>query len=92
MAHQVANESEMQLIIGFLASVKNHNLYIKYSELQLRFEVLLRVEYSNEESFHHLLKTVHHGILKLPGKHQFRKKEHKTPHIETGFIYFMINS
>jgi len=89
MAHQMgfANESECNFI-GFLASVKNDNLYIKYSGYSYALRYCLGIlEYSNEESFDQILKTVHPGILKNYQESINFRKQHKTP-IETGFYLF----
>jgi hypothetical protein len=89
MAHQMgfANETECNFI-GFLASVKNDDLYIKYSGYSYALRYCLGIlEYSNEESFDELLKTVHPGILKNYQESINFRKEYKTP-IETGFHLF----
>jgi hypothetical protein len=66
MAHQIgfASESECNFI-GFLASVKNDDLYFKYSgySFALRY-CLYNWQIRDEEIFKKLLKTVHPGILK----------------------------
>jgi hypothetical protein len=66
MAHQIgfASESECNFI-GFLASVKNDDLYFKYSgySFALRY-CLYNWQARDEVVFQKLLKTVHPGILK----------------------------
>ena len=66
MAHQIgfASESECNFI-GFLASVKNDDLYFKYSgySFALRY-CLYNWQARDEIVFKKLLKTVHPGILK----------------------------
>ena len=66
MAHQMgfASESECNFI-GFLASVKNENLYFQYSGYSsaLRY-CMANWQARDEKVFDELLKTVHPGILK----------------------------
>jgi len=66
MAHQMgfASESECNFI-GFLASVKNENLYFQYSGYSFALRYCLgNWQIRNEKVFDELLKTVHPGILK----------------------------
>jgi hypothetical protein len=89
MAHQMgfANETECNFI-GFLASVKNDNLYVKYSGYSYALRYCLGIlEYNNQELFDQLLKTVHPGILKNYQESINFRKKYKTP-IETGFYLF----
>lgn len=89
MAHQMgfANETECNFI-GFLASVKNDNLYVKYSGYSYALRYCLGIlEYNNHELFDQLLKTVHPGILKNYQESINFRKKYKTP-IETGFYLF----
>lgn len=66
MAHQIgfASESECNFI-GFLASVKNDDVYFKYSgySFALRY-CLYNWQARDEVVFNRLLKTIHPGILK----------------------------
>lgn len=66
MAHQIgfASESECNFI-GFLASIKNDDLYFKYSgySFALRY-CLFNWQTRDDKVFLQLLKTVHPGILK----------------------------
>jgi hypothetical protein len=66
MAHQIgfASESECNFI-GFLATIKNDNLYIKYSgySFALRY-CLYNWQRRDDVIFKRLLKTIHPGILK----------------------------
>lgn len=65
MAHQLgfASESECNFI-GFLASVKNDNLYIQYSGYSNALRYCLgNWSVRNEKVLEQLLKTIHHGIL-----------------------------
>lgn len=66
MAHQMgfASESECNFI-GFLASVKNDDLYFKYSGYSFALRYCLgNWQIRNEKVFDELVKTVHPGILK----------------------------
>ncbi|MDD5152291.1 MAG: DUF3810 domain-containing protein [Flavobacterium sp.] len=66
MAHQMgfASESECNFI-GFLASVKNDNLYFQYSGYSYALLYCLgNWQIRDEKVFDELLKTVHPGILK----------------------------
>lgn len=66
MAHQMgfASESECNFI-GFLASVKNKNLYFQYSGYSYALRYCLSNWYARDEKvYDQLLKTVHPGILK----------------------------
>ena len=66
MAHQIGFASENECnFIGFLASIKNDDLYFKYSgySFALRY-CLYNWQIRDEAVFKKLLKTVHPGILK----------------------------
>ncbi|MFV5695749.1 DUF3810 domain-containing protein [Flavobacterium sp. LB3P122] len=89
MAHQMGYASESECnFIGFLASVKNDNLYFKYSgyTMALRY-CLSNWQVRNEKIYKQLLKTVHPGILKNYKESDTFWKQYKTP-IETGFHAF----
>ncbi|NGY38133.1 DUF3810 family protein [Flavobacterium sp. XN-5] len=89
MAHQMGYASESECnFIGFLASVKNDNLYIKYSGYSYALWYCLGIlEYSSQESFDQLIKTVHPGIIKNYKESTDFRKEYRSP-IETGFHLF----
>ena len=66
MAHQMgfASESECNFI-GFLASVKNENLYFQYSGYSTALRYCLSNWFIRDEKIYdQLLKTIHPGILK----------------------------
>ena len=92
MAHQMgfASESECNFI-GFLASVKNDNLYFQYSGYSFALRYCLgnwRVR--NEKVFDELLKTVHPGILKNYKESEVFWKQYDT-FIDKGFHIFYDN-
>ncbi|MFV8375424.1 DUF3810 domain-containing protein [Flavobacterium sp. LB1P71] len=92
MAHQMGYASESECnFIGFLASVKNNNLYFQYSgySMALRY-CLSNWQIRNEKVFKQLLKTVHPGILKNYKESDHFWKQYETP-IETGFHAFYDN-
>lgn len=92
MAHQMGYASENECnFIGFLASIKNNNLYIQYSgySLALRYCLgILRVK--DEKLFNQIIKTVHPGILKNYKESQDFWKQYET-FVETGFHIFYDN-
>lgn len=66
MAHQIgfASESECNFI-GFLAAVKNDNLYVKYSGYSFALRYCLgNLQMQDENTFKNLLKTINPGIIK----------------------------
>jgi hypothetical protein len=92
MAHQMGYGSESECnFIGFLASIKNNNLYYKYSGYSsaLRY-CLANWEARNPEVLKQLLPTIHIGILKNYQESQDFWKHYETP-IETGFKIFYDN-
>ena len=92
MAHQMgfASESECNFI-GFLASVKNDDLYFKYSGYSSALRYCLSNWYIRDEKIaDELLKTVHPGILKNYKESEDFWKQYETP-IETGFHIFYDN-
>jgi hypothetical protein len=92
MAHQMGYASESECnFIGFLASVKNKNLYFKYSgySFALRY-CLANWQVRNEKIFKQLLKTVQPGILKNYQESEDFWKQYQTP-IEKGFHVFYDN-
>ncbi|MEN9656495.1 MAG: hypothetical protein RL311_1482, partial [Bacteroidota bacterium] len=89
MAHQMGYASESECnFIGFMASVKNENLYFKYSgySFALRY-CLANWQMRNESVYKQLLQTVHPGILKNYEESNAFWKSYETP-IETGFHLF----
>ncbi len=92
MAHQMgfASESECNFI-GFLASVKNENLYFQYSGYSYALRYCLSNWYARDEKvFEQLLKTVHPGILKNYQESEDFWKQYDT-FIDKGFHAFYDN-
>ncbi len=92
MAHQMGFGSESECnFIGFLASIKNDNLYFKYSGYSsaLRY-CLSNWEVRNPKILEELLKTLNVGILKNYQESEDFWQEYETP-IETGFKIFYDN-
>ncbi|HEY6142305.1 MAG TPA: DUF3810 domain-containing protein [Flavobacterium sp.] len=89
MAHQMgfASESECNFI-GFLASVKNKDLYFQYSGYSFALRYCLGNWYVRDEKvFDELLKTVHPGILKNYKESEDFWKQYDT-FIDKGFHIF----
>jgi hypothetical protein len=89
MAHQMGYASESECnFIGFMASVKNKDLYFKYSgySFALRY-CLANWQMRNKVVYKQLLQTVHPGILKNYKESDDFWKAYETP-IETGFHLF----
>ena len=92
MAHQMgfASESECNFI-GFLASVKNENLYFQYSGYSFALRYCLGNWYARDEKvYDQLLKTVHPGILKNYQESEDFWRQYDT-FIEKGFHVFYDN-
>ncbi|SHG65031.1 Protein of unknown function [Flavobacterium fluvii] len=92
MAHQMgfASESECNFI-GFLASIKNDNLYFQYSGYSFALRYCLGNWYVRDEKvYDQLLKTVHPGILKNYQESEDFWKQHDT-FIDEGFHFFYDN-
>ncbi len=92
MAHQMGFGSESECnFIGFLASIKNDNLYFKYSGYSsaLRY-CLANWEVRNPKILMQLLQTINPGILKNYQDSEDFWKQYETP-IETGFKIFYDN-
>jgi len=92
MAHQMgfASESECNFI-GFLASVKNEDLYFKYSGYSTALRYCLgNWQIRNEKVFGELLKTVHPGILKNYQESKDFWRQYDT-FIDKGFHIFYDN-
>ena len=92
MAHQMGYASESECnFIGFLASVKNDNLYVQYSGYSLALRYCLGNWQARDEKIQkQLLTTIHSGILKNYKESEDFWKEYQTP-IETGFHVFYDN-
>lgn len=89
MAHQIgfASESECNFI-GFLASVKNDDLYFKYSGYSFALRYCLgNWQIRNEKVFDELVKTVHPGILKNYKESEDFWRQYDT-FIDKGFHFF----
>ena len=89
MAHQIGYASESECnFIGFMASVKNKDLYFKYSgySFALRY-CLANWQVRNQKVYQHLLIKIHPGILKNYEESDTFWKAYETP-IETGFHLF----
>jgi hypothetical protein len=92
MAHQMGYASESECnFIGFMASVKNDNLYFQYSGYSFALRYCLGNWQSHDEKiFEQLLQTIHPGILKNYQESEDFWKQYETP-IETGFHAFYDN-
>ncbi len=92
IAHQMGYGSESECnFVGFLATIKNDNLYFQYSGYSsaLRY-CLANWEARNPEVLKQLLPTIHTGILKNYQESQDFWKQYETP-VETGFKIFYDN-
>lgn len=89
MAHQMGYASESECnFIGFLASIKNKNLYFQYSGYSMALRYCLAIlKIRNPEIFKQLIPTIHSGILKNFDESDSFWKQYETP-IETGFKIF----
>lgn len=89
MAHQMgfASESECNFI-GFLAAIKNDDLYVKYSGYSFALRYCLgNLQMQDETIFKRLLKTINPGILKNYKESEAFWDKYQTP-IETAFYAF----
>lgn len=89
MAHQMgfASESECNFI-GFLASIKNKDLYFQYSGYSTALRYCLRNWFARDkEVYEELVKTVHPGILKNYQESEDFWKQYDT-FIDKGFHAF----
>jgi hypothetical protein len=89
MAHQMgfASESECNFI-GFLAAIKNDNLYFQYSGYSTALRYCLNNWYARDEKvLTTLLKTIHPGILKNYQESEDFWKQYDT-FIDKGFHIF----
>ena len=92
MAHQMgfASESECNFI-GFLASIKNENLYFQYSGYSFALRYCLGNWHARDEKvFDELVKTVHPGILKNYQESEDFWRQYDT-FIDKGFHLFYDN-
>jgi hypothetical protein len=92
MAHQMgfASESECNFI-GFLASIKNEDLYFQYSGYSTALRYCLNNWYARDEKvLDELLKTVHPGILKNYQESEDFWRQYDT-FIDKGFHIFYDN-
>ena len=92
MAHQLGYASESEAnFIGFLASIKNDNVYFQYSGYSYALRYCLRNwRIRDEKVFEELLKTIRPGILKNFKESELFWKQYET-FIETGFQFFYDN-
>ncbi len=92
MAHQIgfASESEANFV-GYLASIKNDDLYFQYSGYSYALKYCLRNwKIRDEKVLNQLLPTIHPGILKNYEESEEFWKQYET-FIETGFKIFYDN-
>ena len=89
MAHQMGYASESECnFIGFLASIKNDNLYFKYSGYSFALRYCLNNWYiRDEKTYNKLLKTIHPGIIENYKESEKFWMQYQTP-IEKGFHAF----
>jgi hypothetical protein len=89
MAHQLGYASESECnFIGFMASIKNEDVYFQYSGYSFALRYCLgNWQTRNEKIFKQLLSTVNPGILKNYQESEDFWKQYETP-IEIGFHAF----
>lgn len=92
MAHQLGYASESEAnFIGFLASIKNENLYFQYSGYSYALRYCLRNwQIRDIKVFEKLQKTVNPGILKNYRESEVFWEQYET-FIESGFQIFYDN-
>jgi hypothetical protein len=92
MAHQLGYASESEAnFIGYLASVKNDDLYFQYSGYSYALKYCLRNwAIRDEETLNKLLPAIHPGILKNYAEAEKFWDSYET-FIETGFKIFYDN-
>ncbi|WP_367754474.1 DUF3810 domain-containing protein [Flavobacterium sp. WC2430] len=92
MAHQMGYASESECnFIGFMASIKNEDLYFQYSGYSFALRYCLgNWEIRDKKIFKQLLKTVHPGILKNYQESSNFRKQYQSP-IESAFHIFYDN-
>ena len=89
MAHQLGFGSESECnFIGFLATVKNENLYFQYSGYSFALRYCLgNWHFRDEKIYKSLLKTIHPGILKNYQESEDFWMSYQSP-IDTAFHAF----
>ncbi len=89
MAHQLGYASESECnFIGFMASIKNEDIYFQYSGYSFALRYCLgNWQMRDEKVFQQLLQTIHPGILKNYKESEDFWRKYETP-IETGFHAF----
>jgi len=92
MAHQIGYASESEAnFIGYMASVKNDDLYLQYSGYTYALKYCLRNwKIRDEKVLDELLPAIHPGILKNYDEAEAFWKQYET-FIETGFKIFYDN-
>lgn len=92
MAHQIGYASESEAnFIGYMASVKNENLYIQYSGYSYALKYCLRNwKIRDAKKLDQLLPKIHPGILKNYDEAEQFWQQYET-FIETGFKIFYDN-
>ena len=92
MAHQLGYASESECnFIGYLASVKNDDLYIQFSGYSFALRYCLRnVQLRDEAAFKILLKTINPGIIANYKESEVFWDSYQTP-IEVAFHTFYDN-
>ncbi|WP_418263375.1 DUF3810 domain-containing protein [Flavobacterium faecale] len=89
MAHQIGYASESECnFIGFLATIKNENLYFQYSAYSFALRYCLgNWQMRDEKTSKNLLKTINPGILKNYQESEDFWNKYESP-IETAFHAF----
>jgi hypothetical protein len=92
MAHQLGYASESEAnFVGYLASIKNDNLYFKYSGYSYALRYCLHNwKIRDEKVLKQLMPSIHPGILKNYKEAEDFWKQYET-FIETGFKIFYDN-
>lgn len=92
MAHQIGYASESEAnFVGYLASIKNDDLYFQYSGYSYALKYCLRNwKIRDEKILEQLKPTIHSGILKNYEESEQFWKQYET-FIETGFKIFYDN-
>jgi hypothetical protein len=92
MAHQIGYASESEAnFIGYMASIKNNDLYMQYSGYSYALKYCLHNwKIRNEKVLDKLLPTIHPGILKNYDEAEAFWAQYET-FIETGFKIFYDN-
>lgn len=92
MAHQMGYASESECnFIGFLSSVKNDDIHVKYSGYSFALRYCMNILSDRDKSAHYnLLKTINPGILKNYRESEIFWKQHESP-VEEAFHVFYDN-